>query len=593
MKISLNMRFKIFFMALIANLFAIILIASLFYQKSADFFNKQYAQAVAERLYIGNKHVDTAFKEVYRICLDISFNERIKNILIKSDDSTSDNRNNLSEIHSILKSYREQNNLIDNIYCYIPKSHKLIKSEEYNSLQTIDLQTALLWEEILQKQDGMKPLMNKDIFTASSKNVYLYKSAVTAKNGEIIAYIVSTISERSLYYKYLDDIVRDGDSIIYMFDYEGHIVSSNHLSNNSLELFDKIQEHKLGQTDIKIDNKNYLAVYTIAPFSQYAFCLAVNKNIFLQKVVLLQVLIISCSLIILVLSSIAIYFMALKLNKPIEELAMAMRQVSNGDLTIKAKVYNKDEIGYLAVRFNYMISRIRKLIEDVANEQAKKKEAELNALQYQIRPHFIYNTLNAIRFASLMQGAKNIGTLLGNFIELLQVSTNRKGSFAPLSEEISTLKNYIAIQEFRTPDTFYVEFIIDEQTKACIVPRLILQPLVENSVIHGLSESKDFCNIIIRSYLKNNLLYLEVEDDGKGMSVEQMKKFNEFDFKSLCDKAKQTSGGYSSIGVFNIIERLHLYYGKNGVLCYDSDGESYTLAKIQLPISKYVDEYKL
>ena len=184
-----------------------------------------------------------------------------------------------------------------------------------------------------------------------------------------------------------------------------------------------------------------------------------------------------------------------------------------------------------------------------------------------------------------MQGAKNIGSLLGNFIDLLQVSTNRKGAFAPLSEEITTLKNYIALQEFRMMDTFKADFAIDEDTLTCFVPRLILQPLVENSIIHGPSAEKPFCNITVRSYVQEDFLYLEVEDDGKGMSPEQMNSF--------VSMAKKTSGGYSSVGVFNIKERLRLYYGDKGTLVYFSDNETYTKAQIKLPVSHDINEYKL
>ena len=184
-----------------------------------------------------------------------------------------------------------------------------------------------------------------------------------------------------------------------------------------------------------------------------------------------------------------------------------------------------------------------------------------------------------------MQGAKNISNLLGNFIDLLQVSTNRKGSFATLQEEVTTLKNYISLQEFRMMDTFKANFDIDENTLHCCVPRLILQPLVENSIIHGPSEIKSFCHITIRSYIKDNNLYLEVEDDGKGMSEQQMHSFS--------NMAKKTSGGYSSVGVYNIKERLRLYYADKGELNYFSDNKTYTIAQIKLPISYDIDEYKL
>lgn len=581
MQIFLNMRLKIFLMALIINLLVIIVISSLFYQQSAEFFDTQYAKSASDRLYIGMKNVDKGFQDIYRNTIEASFNEQIKKLVINGSEVS------LNELSKILRDYKDQEHLMDTMYCYIPKTHQLIKSEQYNSVQIIDEHIATKWLNLIEQQQGMQPLYTNDIFSSSAKSVYIYKSTIRDEQNNILAYIVCTINERAMYYTYLDDIARNGDNAIYMFDDNGNIVSANKNIEASIaeEIFNTAIKYKVGKLDIDIESNRYLGVYTIAPFSKYVFCLAVNKNAYMGNLLLVQLFIIFCAFIILIVSGVIIYFMAKRLNRPIEELAIAMQKVSKGDLSIRAKVQSNDEIGKLSRIFNHMISRISRLVDDLATEKTLKKEAELNALQYQIRPHFIYNTLNSIRFAALMQGAKNIGNLLASFIDLLQVSTNRKGSFAKLSDELSTLKNYIAVQEFRLMDTFKVDFAINEDTLNLVVPRLILQPLVENSIIHGPSERKAFCNIIIKAYIKDNYLYLEVEDDGQGMNEEQMRHFT--------DKVKKTSGGFSGIGVFNIKERLNLYYGEKSSLKYFSDGKTYTRAQLKLPISQNLDEFKL
>lgn len=581
MKIVFNMRSKMFLITLSINLVITLIISVLFYQNSADFFTQQYAKSLYNRLYIGLKNVDEAFQNVYLNTTELAFDINVR-FLIQQD-----NQNDFRHLSEIFRSYKEKNDLIDNIYCYIPSSQTLIRADEYNSVRKLNSTEAADWLYILQRQEGMQPLFTKDIFSSSTKSVYLYKTSIQNTNHQTLAYIVFTISERALYFTYLSDIVRNKDTIIYLFDNLGNTVSANRYieQDNARFLFDISNQKDTGLTDITIDDKPYLTVYATAPFSHYLCCLSVNKQILLEQLFIIQFLTIICSLLIFFAGLIFIYFMAVKLNEPIEELAYAMQKASKGNLSIRAKVHSHDEIGKLANIFNHMLSRIDKLIDDLANEKALKKEAELNALQYQIRPHFIYNTLNAIRFAALMQGAKNISNLLGNFINLLQVSTNRKGSFATLQEEVTTLKNYISLQEFRMMDTFKANFDIDENTLHCCVPRLILQPLVENSIIHGPSETKSFCHIIIRSYIKDNSLYLEVEDDGKGMSEQQMQSFT--------NMAKKTSGGYSSVGVYNIKERLRLYYADKGELNYFSDNKTYTIAQIKLPVSYNIDEYKL
>ena len=580
MKIIFNMRSKMFLITLSINLVITLIISLLFYQNSADFFTQQYAKSLYDRLYIGLKNVDEEFQNIYRNSAELSFSDDVQNLI---QQNTAEKFRRLSEM---LHTYKEKNALIDNIYCYIPQSRTLIRADEYNSVQKLTPEEASALTEILQRQNGMQPLFTKDILSSSAKSVYLYSSPVSA-GSQTQAYIIYTVSERALYYTYLGDIASNDSNIIYMFDNLGNIASANKYPDHATtrHLYQIIHEHKTNSADININDKTYLTVYATAPFSHYEFALSVDKKILLEQLFIIQILIIICSLLIFFAGLIFIYFMAVKLNEPIEALTYAMQKAAKGDLSIRAKVKSRDEIGKLAIIFNHMLSHIDRLIDDLAAEKALKKEAELNALQYQIRPHFIYNTLNAIRFAALMQGAKNIGSLLGNFIDLLQVSTNRKGEFAPLSEEIATLKNYIALQEFRMMDTFKADFAVDENTLTCFVPRLILQPLVENSIIHGPSEEKPFCRITVRSYLKDDFLYLEVTDNGKGMSLEQMNSFT--------NMTKKTSGGYSSIGVFNIKERLRLYYGAKGTLIYFSDNKTYTKAQIKLPISHDINEYKL
>lgn len=296
----------------------------------------------------------------------------------------------------------------------------------------------------------------------------------------------------------------------------------------------------------------------------------------------MQLLCILSALVILMLSAVFLYWISLRLAEPVEELAETMQEVGHGNLAVRAPVKGDDEISYLSQSFNEMLQRMNDLIEHLATEREQKKEAELKALQYQIRPHFIYNMLNAIRFAAMMQGARNIGNLLADFVELLRASTNRHGAFVPLSEEIETLRHYIALQEFRLLDAFDVAFDLQDEAMDCIVPRMILQPLVENSILHGPSEERSFCHIQVKARCAGSQLILTVRDDGQGMTESCMRMLEQ----GQPTTSERAHGGLSGIGVHNVVERLHLYYGVQASLHYDSDGRSFTEATIRLPISR-------
>ena len=538
MKIVWNMSFKMFLAALVINVLGIIFAMLLFYHYAAEHFYSEYAASLYERVYIGAKNADAGFQKIYRATLDISFDAQISELINSGD---------LPKVATRLRDYREKNFLADDIYIYLPARKILIRSEEYNSVQTLNEKTSAAWQKIIDAQSGMRPIFAENILSPAAKNIFLYK----AKIQGAAAYVTTQISERGFYYNFIDDLGTSDANIALMFDGAGNIVSQSRAYSN-------------------LNEKNFITAEVEMPLSHYTIKLLVNKKKIDGKIIFMQILSVLGVIFILLLSSLLLYMLSAKLNEPVENLAQVMQDVGHGNFSLRAKVEGNDEIGYLAERFNHML-------DNLENEKLLKRQAELNALQYQIRPHFIYNTLNSIRFAAMIQGAKNIGELLANFIELLQVSTNREGEFGTLAEEISTLKKYIALQEFRLMNSFATEFNLAEETLSCRVPRLILQPFVENSILHAPSPEKTFCRIVIASELRSDELIISVTDDGKGIAPEVLENL------SAKSSDKKTHGGFSGIGVSNIRERLRLYYGDAGKVICESDGKSFTKISIILP----------
>ncbi|MBQ3442668.1 MAG: histidine kinase [Selenomonadaceae bacterium] len=565
MKIIWNMRFKMFLAALVINVLGIIFAMLLFYYYATEHFYSEYAASLYERIYIGAKNADLGFQKVYRMTLDISFDAQIAELIEQND---------FSKLAIRLKEYRERNFLSDDIYCYIPAKKTLVRSEEYNSVQKLDDKTATAWQEIIESQEGLRPLFIENILSPAPKNVFLYKAKVDGAQ----AFITTQISERGLYYTYLDDIGTADSSLIVMFDSKGNVVSQSRAldEKNLSTLLDKVRQ-KNSELSLSLGGEEFFGTFVEMPSSRCTVLLLVNKKKIYGKIIFMQILSVLGVIFILLLSTFFIYVLSAKLNEPVENLAKAMQDVGRGNLSLRVKVEGNDEIGYLADRFNHMLEHMESLVDNLANERLLKRQAELNALQYQIRPHFIYNTLNSIRFAAMIQGAKNIGELLANFIELLQVSTNREGEFGTLAEEVGTLKKYIALQEFRLMNSFAVDFELAEESLSCRVPRLILQPFVENSILHAPSPEKTFCRIVIRSELQGNELIISVQDDGKGMTPEVLENL------SSKPTDKKTHGGFSGIGVANVKERLRLYYGDASKVICESNGKSYTKISIVLP----------
>ena len=566
MKITWNMRFKMFLAALVINVLGVIFAMLLFYHYAAEHFYSEYAASLYERVHIGAKNADLGFQKIYRTTLDISFDAQIAELI---------NRGDFAELSTRLKEYRDKNFLADDFYCFVPAKKILVRSEEYNSVQTLDDKTCAAWQKIIDAQNGMRPLFVENILSPAAKKVFLYQERVVGAE----AFVTAQISERGLYYTYLDDIGTADSSLVVMFDGAGNVISQSRSldEKNLAALTNKIRQ-KNSELSLRLGGEEFFGASVEMPLSKCTVLLLVNKKKIYGKITFMQILSVLGVIFILLLSTFLLYVLSVKLNEPVENLAQVMQDVGHGNFSMRAKVEANDEIGYLADRFNHMLEHIETLVDNLANEKLLKRQAELNALQYQIRPHFIYNTLNSIRFAAMIQGAKNIGELLANFIELLQVSTNREGEFGTLAEEISTLKKYVALQEFRLMNSFAVDFALAEESLSCRVPRLILQPFVENSILHAPSPEKTFCRIVISSELRGDELIISVRDDGKGMSPEVLKNLS-----AEQSNGKKTHGGFSGIGVANVKERLRLYYGDAGKVICDSDGKSYTKISIVLP----------
>lgn len=233
------------------------------------------------------------------------------------------------------------------------------------------------------------------------------------------------------------------------------------------------------------------------------------------------------------------------------------------------------------MEFNEMLDKIEELIAQLIEEEKKKKDMELEALQYQITPHFMYNTLNSIKYAALLKGEKEIGQIIGDFVELLQAAVSKKGVFLTVAEEIHILENYIRLQKFRYGGGFEVTYQVAEEVQTCLVPRLILQPLVENALMHGLDMKQGTGKLKICAQIETRTLYLKVMDNGRGMSRVQIEQL-------LTERTKKERG-FTAVGIPNIRDRLKLYYGEDGGIRYESS-EKGTTAIIYLPVKKGEDQ---
>ena len=245
------------------------------------------------------------------------------------------------------------------------------------------------------------------------------------------------------------------------------------------------------------------------------------------------------------------------ITKPMKKLIMTMRVVERGDLSIRFPVKQKDEIGLLGHSFNKMIRKVETLIDAVYISQIREKEAELDALQSQINPHFIYNTLESIRMMAELNDDASTSRMTFMLARLLRYSISTKKQKVTVRQEVEHLKNYLELQNMRYGDKF--ELIVDLSEyiyESCII-KLVFQPVVENAIVHGLEGISDKGIIKITGYHENDRIILKIEDNGVGMSAEQVEELN----RKINDFS-QPDSDKGGIGLKNVNERIQLHYGE-------------------------------
>ncbi|MBO9611018.1 MAG: sensor histidine kinase [Paenibacillaceae bacterium] len=274
----------------------------------------------------------------------------------------------------------------------------------------------------------------------------------------------------------------------------------------------------------------------------------------------------------------AIYWFIHRMNRRFRQINLAMADAAGGNTAVRIALRTGDEIERLAEGFNMMMAQLSELIEDNYRQGIRRKEAEMNALQAQINPHFLYNTLESINWEAMMMtgGANKVSGMVTALSDLLRLSISKGKEIVLFEDEINHVKNYLFIQKERYSDKFDVEWDIDPRLYGYRTLKLILQPLVENAIYHGIELKQDRGLIRINGSIRPDYLLVEIIDDGLGMSPEQLDAVR----LSLHDTDPEPGRG---IGIHNVNERIQLYCGKAyGITIYSEQGAG-TRIEVRLP----------
>jgi two-component system sensor histidine kinase YesM len=259
-----------------------------------------------------------------------------------------------------------------------------------------------------------------------------------------------------------------------------------------------------------------------------------------------------------------------------------MRSVETGEFMQAGEIRATDEIRELAREYDLMVGRIRDLMAANEREQELKRKSDLRALQAQINPHFLYNTLDSIIWMAEMKKSREVVQMTSSLSRLFRISISGGRELIPLREELDHVRNYLTIQKMRYEDRFRYEINIDSSLEQYTVLKIILQPLVENAIYHGIRDVSYAGLIEIGGSAEDGALDLWVRDNGAGMDEQDLKQL----VATISGSDGETAPGtQSGVGVRNVHERIRLYFGNGYGLTVQSEPEAGTTIHCRLPLA--------
>lgn len=393
-----------------------------------------------------------------------------------------------------------------------------------------------------------------------------------------IVYITITEEKFEEMYSYFTSTTSD----IMIFNQEWKVISSNKeifLTEESKEItkvLQEMEEKKLSHLTVKkgLDVK----LYQLQRFqnTEYKILGIINPNkAFEEKYNMRMILWIT--LLITIVVAIVLWRIIRQLTRPLYDLVDTMAEVGEGNLEVYAKETGTPEIRQLSHTYNNMMQEINAYIQKIFYVEEEKRKAEIHALQMQINPHYIYNTLASIKFLVWQNESENAVNMIDAFISLLRNTISNTDKFVTVEQDIQNLKNYVFINHIRYGNHVQVEYFVMPDCNTCLIPKLILQPFVENAFFHAFPEGKSgFIHVFVRK--EQSHLKINIKDNGIGIQSEKILAFK--------NNQELKRKHFNGIGINNVVDRIKLIYGKEYGIDMESEEGKGTNITIVFPLEK-------
>ena len=536
----------------------------------------------------------SVIRRVYAMCSNVSFTTLMSDYL--NNPGSENYTEVLGYVADSLTEIYQGDRYIHSIFMYTDLSSfdnfSRIRNHNFDFKESDFYKT---FENDPNKSIAWFPAMKDQIFTDHDMVIpVVFRFLVVGSVKHV--YIVVNLQQTTIQ-KYLAENYISVDKLFIVDEAGRNIVNFGTKESSIVDSFsdDELDNNKALCKRVNYMGEEYLGTYTIIKANNWRLYSIKSKSDLLRNLAALRTFIILILILGVIISIIITVILAFSITTPMNNLMKIMRRANQQDFHVKFIYPYKNEVGNLADSFNYMISEIDHLISElnvniealkdekelVKNVQKQKRLAELKALQAQINPHFLYNTLNAITWQAADQGASEISILSNSLGKFFRLSLSKGNEIITLRDEIEHVRSYLNIQRIRYKSKLNYQIDVDEELLGIPTIKLILQPLVENSIYHGikLKDSEGLIRIYTSKNIgENGILVVKicVEDNGYGIEAEKLREIN----AGLLEGKRKQEEGY---GIYNVNERIKLYYGDAYGLMFESKFGEWTRATIIIP----------
>lgn len=432
-----------------------------------------------------------------------------------------------------------------------------------------------VWEFI---PAGSTDFMHRD----NSPKLSLWRKVYSAANTSVLGVVCVSIDARQLL-RYEMPYPDPYSSDFFLLDTQSQSVASDRSTYSITEeeydmLLSQISAAS-GNFSINLSDGAFIAIYRrISDTPLYIFYLVPNTRLEVYAQYIRYTIVAAIAIYLLLIIPL-LTIVSRWLTKPLNKLRQSMDSFSDGDFDIRLSFHTDDEIGRLGAAFNNMVEKNKQLIEQTYVAQIKAREAELLLLQAQINPHFIYNLINSIQWSALRHGEKDIADTAYSLGQIFRISLNRGNSMISVSRECDLVQYYLRLQKSRYRDRIQYQLTCEPEAAQVIIPKLIIQPLVENAVVHGAESSLNTTTIQVSVGLLHDMLVIDVEDDGMGIPADILEK--------LPDRYASSSTHHSGFAIKNIYDRLKLIYDSDFTFEISSEVSCGTSIHMEIPVRDF------